>query len=157
MALAECTLETEWIFPEAAALSLGYWVIDKVVWRVTRTKLFFLLVGMACLGTAIQLWSTLPLTVNVGFIFIAAGVLLHVSHCTIYPIISAGILPLVIGKGSWFYPVVVALLALLLCIGQWLMELRRLRTKIEYQPTSDSSKEAARRWLPLLLIVITVT
>jgi len=156
MGAAEWSGNTEIIFPETAALCLGFWVIDKTVWHVSRPKLLILLILMAIVGTALQKWSTLPFSANVCIAFSIAAFALTIAKCSSYPVISAAILPLVVRSGSWAYPVTVAILALLLCLGQYLMEKGHLREKREYQPITESISVSLHKWIPLLFIVMTV-
>lgn len=156
MGASEWSGNSEIIFPEAAALCIGFWVIDKTVWHVSRPRLFILLILMSLVGTMLQKWSPLPFSANVCIAFILAALALTITKCSSYPIISAAILPLVVRNGSWTYPVAVAILALLICLGQYFMEKGHLREKHEYQPVTETVNKNLHKWIPLFFIVLIV-
>jgi hypothetical protein len=67
-------------------------------------------------------------------------VLLRTVRCNMYPVVSAAMLPVLIGTTSWVYPVSVAVLSTLLAVGRrWLPQTER----VEYRPYG------LRHWLRL--------
>lgn len=50
VAVAELSGEKEIIFPEMAALTIGMWIVDKQVWRVSRARMVALMTAGAVAG-----------------------------------------------------------------------------------------------------------
>lgn len=103
--LSEITGEREIIFPEITALALGCIVAPKQPWKVTKLKLFFAITINSALGVLIARYVKLPLFVNIILGYVISIVLLNIMKISFYPMISAIILPVIIGTTSIIYPV----------------------------------------------------
>lgn len=145
----------EFIFPELAALSIGSLIIVKRVWCVSRWRTVVLLTVAALLGTTLYYYSPLPLVINVAIGFTGVAALLIILRSSLYPALSACLLPLVLNESSWVYPLAVFLLALLLVATQWLLERLHLRTALPFRPVERSVSERIVRAC-LILIVVTL-
>ncbi len=146
--------EKEWIFPEVVALSIGMIVIDKRVWEIGRIKMIILFVLMSIIGTVLALYSPFSLVVNLATSVACSALLLMLFKTNIYPLISAGALPLVLNMGSWLYPVVVLVLCSLLASLQYVMEQMGLREKVNFKEISVNWKKDLRKWAKLILVII---
>ena len=91
---AELLMEREIIFPEMAALTIGMWIVDKRVWRVSRIGVVVLMTLGAIAGVCIVRYSPFPLLANLMFAFALAAICLTLSRATLVPQIS------VIGNGE---------------------------------------------------------
>lgn len=137
---AEATGQREVVFPEAGALCVGLWLMPKVVWNVRGRQVPLLLTGAALIGWGLNL--LLPVGFEIRFLlaFCAVVVLLRRVRCNMYPVVSAAMLPVLIGTTSWVYPVSVGVLSTLLAVGRrWLKQTER----VEYRPYG------LRHWLRL--------
>ena len=137
---AEATGQREVVFPEAGALSVGLWLMPKAVWNVRGRQVPLLLTGAALIGWGLN--QLLPVGFEIRFLlaFCAVVVLLRTVRCNMYPVVSAAMLPVLIGTTSWVYPVSVAVLSTLLAVGRrWLPQTER----VEYRPYG------LRHWLRL--------
>lgn len=131
VAVAEATGQREVVFPEAAALGVGLWLMPKAVWRVRWWQVPLLLVVAALIGLAVNL--LLPVGFEVRFLlaFLLAMALLRVVRCNMYPAVSAAMLPVLVDTTSWVYPLSVLVIALVLVAGQRLLQQEQ---RIEYHP-----------------------
>lgn len=137
---AEATGQREIVFPEAGALCVGLWLMPKAVWNVRGRQVPLLLTGAALIGWGLNL--LLPVGFEIRFLlaFCTVVVLLRTVRCNMYPVVSAAMLPVLIGTTSWVYPVSVAVLSTLLAVGhRWLPQTER----VEYRPYG------LRHWLRL--------
>ncbi len=147
--------QQEFIFPELAALSIGCLVIVKRVWCVDRWRTVVLLTGAALLGTLL-FYSSLPFIAKIALGFSSVALLLILLRSSLYPALSACLLPLVLNESSWVYPLAVFLLALLLVGMQWLMEKLHLRTALPFRPVARTVHERIIRAVYLLIVVTIV-
>ena len=153
---AELLMEREIIFPEMAALTIGMWIVDKRVWRVSRIGVVVLMTLGAIAGGCIVRYSPFPLLANLMFAFAFAAICLTLSRATLVPQISACMLPVLLETESWVYPVAVFIMSVIVVGGQWGMERMGLREKITYTSVSVNWREALVRWAFLLMTVAAV-
>lgn len=146
--------EKEIIFPEMAALTIGLWIIDKRVWRVKKSQVLWLMTLGATCGVCLVRYSPLSLIANLGLAFAFVALTLLMIGTTLIPLISACMLPVLLGTHSWVYPIAVFVLVLCLIIGQTVMERIGLRTPILFVPNERKYKKDFQRWCLLLLGVL---
>ena len=147
--------QPEFLFPELAALGLGSLVLLKRVWKVSKWRLVVLLSFASLLGTVLQLYSPCPFVVNMGIGFIGVGAMLILLRSSLYPALSACLLPLVLDEGSWVYPGAVVVLSLLLVGAQGLSEWLHWRAKLPFRPVETPVWRRFQR-LGLLAVVVVV-
>ena len=151
--VAELLEETEVIFPEMAALTIGMWIIDKRVWRVIRWQLVTLMSVGAVAGVCLVRYSPLPLVTNLCLAFLFAVGSLLFSRTTLVPLISACMLPVLLKTESWVYPSAVFVMSLVVVSGQKWMEKGRIRHEILFEPDERHWKKGVIRWAGLLACV----
>lgn len=151
---AELLGEQEIIFPEIAALAAGLWVVDKRVWHVTRPQAVWMMTLGAAAGICIVRFSPLPLPGNIALAFLFAAFCLTFTGTTLVPLISACMLPVLLGADSIVYPLAVCAMTLLLAGGQWAMEHRGLRHPIRLAQREKSPKHDAFEWLKRLVVLL---
>lgn len=132
VAVAEATGQREVVFPEAAALGVGLWLMPKAVWSVRWWHIPLLLVAAAFIGLGLNM---LPVFFEVRFLlaFVLAMTMLRLARCNMYPAVSAAMLPVLVGTTSWVYLLSVLAIALVLVAGQRLLQQEQ---RIEYHPFS---------------------
>ena len=79
-----------------------------------------------------------------GYAFCALCMNLAAADMT--PMLSAAILPVLLGTDSWTYPVAVTTLVALVCLGQVLLERAGLRERIDYRPLAFKPRVALASW-----------
>lgn len=152
---AEWAGEKEIVFPEIAALAVGLWVVDKQVWRVGRWQSVFLMTVGATVGMCIARYSPFPLMADIMLAFVFAAGCLMAFRTTLVPMISACMLPVLLGAESWVYPLAVLTMTVLLVFGQIVMERFGWRHRVVYTPAERAWRPEVRKW-SILSIVLSV-
>lgn len=112
VALAAGTGEREIIFPEVAALLTGLILAPHLSWRTTMPRMFVLIIVCALLGTGISMYVPGHLALKMTLAYAGALLILMLTGTTVAPIISAAVLPVLLGTRGWVYPVSATVLAL---------------------------------------------
>ncbi len=154
--VAEVLVEREIIFPEMAALTIGMWIVDKRVWQVSRGRMVVLMGLGAVMGVCVARYSPFPLIVNLAMAFAFAALCLSLFRVTLVPLISACMLPVLLGTESWVYPVAVLVMSVIVAVGQWGMERGGVRERVVYTPVLTDWKGTLIRWGFLLVTVVAV-
>ncbi len=142
------------LFPEILALLTGMWVMPRMPWKVDRRQIPVLMTVCAVWGAALSRFSPLPTAMTIGVAFFGAALLLLVVRSTLLPVLSACILPVLLGEQSWVYPVAVLVMTLLLVLGQMLLEKLQLRKPQPAETWHWSGREEALRW-PIAIGAVT--
>lgn len=130
-AAAELCGQHEVIFPEVGALCVGLWLMPKAVWNVRMWQVPVYLTAAALMGLVVNRFVPTCFEIRFALAFIVIFVLLRLVKCNMYPLVSASMLPVLIGTTSWVYPVSVLALSMLIAVGRkWLPQEER----DEYQP-----------------------
>ena len=150
--VSETTQQPAILFPEILALLTGMWVTPRMPWRVRRWQIPLLMTISAVWGVVLSRWLPAPTAVKMGVAFLGAAVVLLTAHATLLPILSACILPILIGEQSWVYPVAVCVMTVLLAAGQALLDQFKLRQAQPETTWSWNSREELIRWGALIPI-----
>ena len=137
----------EVLFPETAAILCGAWIQPKQAWNVNRPRMLALMTTGAVFGLVMNLafpGIPLPLRAVIGYAFCA--LCMNVAGADMTPMLSAAILPMLLGTDSWAYPVSVFVLVALVEAGQVALEHVGLREPIEYHPFRLPTKQALASW-----------
>lgn len=154
--VAELLNEKEIIFPEMAALAIGMWIVNKRVWRVRYWQMLLLMTLGACAGVLIVLYSPFSLIINIAIAFTCAAIGLLVTRASLFPLISACVLPVLLKTESWVYPLSVFVMTLIIIAGQRWMVYRGIREPIVYEPAERNWSADSLRWVSLLMSVAAV-
>lgn len=152
VAAAALTGYGELLFPETAAILCGAWIQPSQAWDVDRPRMVALMAIGSIAGVAANLWLPVPLVVKapLGFVFVAA--VMRAFGADMTPMVSAVILPLLLGTTDWLYPAAVVVIVLLVCAGQVALEHMGLREHIDFAPVRQPAPVAAREWGLRLLV-----
>lgn len=143
--------EKEIIFPEVGALIIGLWIINKKVWTVSRPMVVLLMTVSALFGVCLVRYSPLPVLVNIGISFMFTSLCLFVTRTTLIPVISASMLPVLLGTHSWVYPVSVFSISLILVCVQWAFEKKGVRRVIDFSTGKNYYRHSLWHWMKLLV------
>lgn len=99
------------IFPEAAALTIGFWTAPVCPWCVGAKQGVAMMVTAGLLGYGISAWLPAPLMVKIAVGYACGAALIVVSHSSLYPVFSAVMLPVILGVDTPVYCLAVAVLA----------------------------------------------
>lgn len=152
VALASCLNEKEIIFPEIAALLIGAWAADTQPWRVTKFRLWFLMTISAIVGIMIVRYVDASLYLQIMLAFTYAVFAILGSRCSLVPLISACILPVIMKTETLVYPIAVSVMCAIIVLVQWWMEEWGLRESQPYIPYI-CDKEGYETWLKRYVIV----
>ncbi len=97
--------EREIIFPEVTAIAVGLLLAPKQSWTVSKPRLFGLITLCAWAGLAFSLWLPGPLWCKLSVAFLFCQLVLLFSRTSFAPLISAGVLPVMLGTESIVYPI----------------------------------------------------
>lgn len=144
--LAEGSGEKEILFPEIAALVTGAWAAGKQPWKTNRFQIVVLMTISAVAGVVLVRFVPVGRygKVLLGYLFV--GFCLSVAKSGLAPMISACILPVLMGTESWVYPISVGVMAAIIAVGQSLMEGAGLRDAAVYLPVERAARDAALYW-----------
>ena len=108
---AECLGEKEIIFPEVAALCVGVFLAPKMAWKCSRSMMIVSITACAILGTCISQFLPWPLWSKLILSYLIAQLALIASRTTLAPMISASVLPVMMGTTGYAYPLSAFVLA----------------------------------------------
>ena len=150
--VSEKTGQEAVLFPEILALLTGMWVTPRMPWKVRRWEIPVMMTVCAVWGIVISRYLPAPTAVKMGIAFLGAAAALLLTRSTLLPILSACILPILIGEQSWLYPIAVAVMTVLLALGQAFLEHVGLRTAQKPLRWSWNAHEEIVRWSILILV-----
>jgi len=102
---AELTREKEIIFPEITALTVGFLMAPKQFWRTNADRTMALIAICAISGIVIVRYIPFPLWIQVAVAFMLCQIIFIYSGTGFAPMISAMVLPVLMGSESLIYPV----------------------------------------------------
>lgn len=126
--------EKEIIFPEIAAISTGLLIAPHRCWQVSRIRILILIAICSLLGLIISIFLPLPLWLKMSTAFIICQFIFIFSKTSFAPMISAAILPVMLGTKSIIYPVAAILLTALILLGSILLEKLKFKEYEAYIP-----------------------
>jgi len=150
--VAEVSHETEIIFPEICALTIGAWVSEQQPWMTNKRRIFILMSLAALFGVLVVKFCYAPLIIQVCLCFAFTGFILTILKTNFVPIISACILPVYLRTSSWVYPLSVSVMSFIIILAQWLMEKYHFRPVNNFIPCEFDLKLQIIKWSKLLVI-----
>ena len=157
MGAAGLTGNAELIFPEAAALVCGAWLRRVQPWNIDRGKMEFLMILGAFAGIALSRWLSGPLWVRAAAGYVLVMLAFHFSDSSMAPMVSAVILPVMLGTKDILYPVTVTVIILAVTGVQYLMVRCGYRRENVYSPQKEREGHPAAMWGARLLLVLPLT
>ena len=151
--VSELLGEREIIFPEIAALTVGAMISEKMPWKTDRPRMFILMSVSAFMGWGLALIDFVPVWVRIVGGFCICAVFLSAAHCSMLPMISASVLPVLMKCSSIVYPVSVIIMTGLVILMQLFLEKNGLRSKNGFIPEKQSYAELLLHWLMLLVLL----
>ena len=157
-AAAEFSAEKEILFPEIAAISAGALISPEFAWNTSTKKLFVFIIAGAILGMATVLLPV-PLLIQMPIAFLVATLLFQFSGTTFAPMISAVVLPVMLGTKTPVYIVSASVLTLLILVLRKILEKMDICSAIKYKPVEFPDKhilvQSMLRWIIGSSIIIT--
>ena len=138
---AELLHENEIIFPEITAIAVGAFMAPKLAWRTSRIRLLVSIMICAVLGVGIVLFLPAALWVKISVAYAVAEVIFLCSGTTFAPMISAIVLPVLLGTESPVY-LAAALVLTLLILGCHILLVRRgIKPDVDFSPVKPSRQD----------------
>lgn len=143
--------EREIIFPEALALAAGAWAAPNQPWRVSRVQTVLMMTSAAVFGVCAVRFFPVPqfFQAAAAFLFVAAMLLL--TKTTLVPMVSAAVLPVLLGTTSWVYPVSVLTLSFIIAGFRPMIRGKAAAGENSLSPMEWNLKQEILRWLTLLI------
>ena len=138
---------SEVLFPETAALLCGCWIIPVQAWNVTRPRMIALMCAGATFGLTLNLLVPAPLWARALAAYAFCVLAMNVAGADMTPMVSAAVLPVLLGTESWIYPAAVTTIVGLICAIQVLLERAGLREPIDFVPRRARTWEDVGMWL----------
>lgn len=160
---AELLHEKEIIFPEIVALLVGAWMSPRQPWRVSQ-PLFVGMMGISAVaGVCIVRYLPFPMLAQAGIAFLFVILALSLTQCTLVPMISACILPILLRTTSWIYPIsVVVMSAVIAAVRYYFVRAGLIEPPLPYSFPSRGDwknrnwKKAFLKWGMLLGVFLLV-
>ena len=140
--------EREIIFPEIAAIAVGMLLAPRRPWQVSRWRVLVLISLSAVVGLAVSVLLPLPLWEKMCAAFLLAQVLLVFGGTSFAPLISAAVLPVMLGTESMVYLIAAVSLTALILLVNYALERLNLRAPEAYRPVHPPE---GRGWARVLL------
>ena len=131
---SELLAEREILFPEAAAIALGALVAPRLAWRTSYPALLLSIALCAFSGILIVRVLPLPLAWQLAFAYLVGQLVLLASCTSFAPLISAVVLPVLLGTRSLVYPAAAILLTALLLFLRIVLEKTGIRAAVSFSP-----------------------
>ena len=149
---AEILQENEIIFPEITAIAVGALMAPKLAWRTNRIRILILIMICAVLGVGIVLFLPAPLWVKIAAAYAVSEVIFLCSGTSFAPMISAIVLPVLLGTESPVYLAAAFFLTLLILICHAALEKTGIKPPVEFTPVRASRQD----WLDALVRLVLV-
>jgi hypothetical protein len=146
--LVDISGEKEILFPEISALALGFWVMTKSPWECSGFAMWASPTLAALSGVLLLRYLPVPLFFLVGCAFVLVVLQLKLLRSTVFPSISAAILPLITGTTEWLYPVSVGVLMAVIVVGKQFLDTVSSGKKVAERVPVDDRSAAGQRLLP---------
>lgn len=107
--------EKEIIFPEIAAIAIGWLAAPKKSWKVNEFQMIFMIAVCAFAGIAIVRYLNADIKIQIILSFIFAQTVYLISNTTFMPAISAAVLPVLLQTETIIYPLSAIIFTSLVC------------------------------------------
>ncbi len=136
---AELFGESEIIFPEAAAIAAGALLAPRLPWRTSKPAILLLIGVCAVTGVAIVRFIPLPLAWQLSLAYVIGQAVLLLSRTSFAPLISAVVLPVLLGTRSLVYPAAALVLTALVLLTRTMLEHAGMRAPEAFAPLAAPS------------------
>ncbi len=153
MIFAEVFQDKAIIYPVAAALAIGCWVVDKHVWCVTRLQTVWLLTSASLCGILLVRYSQMVPIANIILAFWIAAILLYSTQTSLFPVIATCMLPVMLNIDSWLFPLTVFCISAIIILVQKAMERIGWRHPVVHFTTDCHPTWKIHLWIIILIPV----
>lgn len=143
--LSELLGQREIIFPEIAAIAVGMILAPRRAWMTNRPRVLVLISVSAALGLAISVYVPVPLWGKMTLAYVIGQLLLAYSGTGFAPMISASVLPVLLGTDSLVYLAAAILLTGLILLVSLVLERMGIRLSEPFRPLQRPDETQLRR------------
>ncbi len=151
---AEILGETEMIFPEIAALCTGMLISTKMPWKADPIRMFVMMSLASAAGYLLAIWYGVPLLIKILLSLIICLTALHFTKCTMLPVISAMILPVLTNVNSLIYPISVTILTAAVIAVRELFIKKNILQRENFSGRDESKRDALIRGLFIISVTL---
>lgn len=155
-AVSEGMQDKEIIFPEIAAMALGYLISPRQPWRVSSARMFILITCCAVSGLLIVRYVPLPVWYQIVLAFIVSQIFFLFGRTSMAPIISAAVLPVILQTRSIVYPISASSLTLCVILFHEILVRMHKRIPVPFTPAPYPGREqlvsAGKRIVTVMLL-----
>lgn len=151
---AELLQENEIIFPEITAIAVGALMAPKLAWRTNRIRILILIMICAVLGVGIVLFLPARLWIKIAVAYAVSEVVFLCSGTSFAPMISAIVLPVLLGTESPVYLMAAFLLTLLILGCHVLLEKIGIKESLSFTPVRASRQDWWDALVRLILVAV---
>lgn len=157
MVITSCVFgDKEIIFPEIVALLIGLWVSEKQPWIVGKTTIVISMSLSSIIGILITNYIQIHLLLQLLIAFVFAGITTIISRSTFYPMISACLLPILLGTTSIVYPISVIIMTLIIVLVRNFFEKTGYVERVKNTKCNFYIRDELFKWIKLLLGFLSV-
>lgn len=138
---AELFNNNEIIFPEIGAIAVGLFLAPKRSWQVSKTRLLIFIGICSVSGILIVNFVPLPKYIQMITGFLLCQIIFVFSRTSFAPMISATVLPILLGTESIVYPIAAVCLTLLIIGFAVILDKTGIRDYGEFSPLPYPDKK----------------
>lgn len=147
----------EILFPEITAIVCGAWIQPRQAWNIDRPRMLLLMGSGAVFGVLLNLFMPGPMWARAVLGYAFCALMMNIVAADMTPMLSAAILPVLLGTREWVYPVAVIVLVSLVCLGQIALEHAGLREPLDYHPFRLPKDQAFTSWMKRLAVFAAIS
>lgn len=151
--LSEIMNEKEIVFPEITALAIGTLLAPKISWQTSRIRMLLLIAVCSVFGLGMVVLVPFPVWMKVIIGYLFCQIVYLYSGTTFAPLISAAILPILMGTESVIYPFSACGFTMLVILAERLMIRSHVKEKENYVPVARPGKDDLKAAAVRLVIV----
>lgn len=149
---AELTGNCEIIFPEITAVAVGALIAPVQPWNTNRLRLFLSISAMSLAGVLLVRFVPLPLIIKLPLAFFCAAAGLMISKTGFVPMISACVLPVILGTETFIYVISVIIMTGIILALQYLLDKAEIHKPAAFTP-AKLNKGSLFFWLKHTIII----
>ena len=138
---AQITGEKEIIFPEITAIAVGMLLAPKRSWQTSKLRILILITICAISGVLIVLFLPVTKPLQMTFAFAVCQIIFLFSRTTFAPLISAMVLPVMLGTENIIYIIAAIVLTTLILLSVTVLEYAGIKEPEPYEPTPLPQKQ----------------
>lgn len=155
--ISEFTGMKEVIFPEMGAVCFGAFISPKFAWNTTKLRMILSISICAILGYMISALIPLDIFLKLIIAYIVGNLVYVLSKTDFVPMISATILPVLIGTNSIIYPISATLLIVSVVLVFCVLEKNKLKTLPKYEYNNNIDFKGFIKRFILFLVLLSIS